>query len=303
MVRYGVSRILFRVAHVRSLVVANSVLNLTKSRVEHIKSHAVAFFRSSDCHESLVAIVLRLVNLDHAVAHLPNLIDLLSTLANNGANHVIGDVDLLSDGAAGYRTAHRLSLRSTAVSLRTSMWRHVRLNVRSSSIGTTSLRTTVVHRHGWVGLGGGVRILLRVGRRRHVVRAAVIVAGIVLASSVVARSRLRAVRHDLHTSRDGTGRSTASGGICRCGRAAESVVELLQKGATHVVSRNVDSIGNTHNHQRSLARHGEAGIRRVQAGTGGLLNLADTSTTLTDDGTDQDVRNQQAQGIRLGGRG
>ena len=55
---------------VRSLVGAGSVLDLTKSRVEHVKSHAIAFLRSGDCHKSFVAVILRFVNLNNTVAQL-----------------------------------------------------------------------------------------------------------------------------------------------------------------------------------------------------------------------------------------
>lgn len=68
---------------------------LTKSRVQHVKRHAVALLSSSDCHEPLVTVVLWLVNLNHAAADLPDLVDLLTALSDDGADHIVGDEDLL----------------------------------------------------------------------------------------------------------------------------------------------------------------------------------------------------------------
>ena len=50
---------------------------------------------ASDCDQSLVAVVLGLVDLDHTSAQLPNLIDLGASLADDGADHIIGDENLL----------------------------------------------------------------------------------------------------------------------------------------------------------------------------------------------------------------
>jgi len=45
--------------------------------------------------QPLITIVLGLVDLDHTSAQLPNLIDLGASLADDGADHIIGDENLL----------------------------------------------------------------------------------------------------------------------------------------------------------------------------------------------------------------
>lgn len=77
------------------LLVVLGVSELTKSRVEHVQRHAIALLGARDRHEPLIAIVLRFVDLDHTAADLPDLVDLLAALADNGADHVVRDEDLL----------------------------------------------------------------------------------------------------------------------------------------------------------------------------------------------------------------
>jgi len=72
------------------------VFELTKSGVQHVQRHAIALLGARDGHEPLVAIVLRLVDLDHTAADLPDLVDLLAALADDGTDHVVRDEDLLS---------------------------------------------------------------------------------------------------------------------------------------------------------------------------------------------------------------
>ena len=70
-------------------------MRLTEPRVEEVERHAVALLRAGDRDEPLVGVVLRLVDLDLAATDLANLIDLGATLADDGTDHVVGDVDLL----------------------------------------------------------------------------------------------------------------------------------------------------------------------------------------------------------------
>lgn len=69
--------------------------DLTKARVEHVQCHLVALLRSSDGNKALVAVVGRFVDFDDATAQLSNLVDLSTTLTNDGSDHIVGDVDLL----------------------------------------------------------------------------------------------------------------------------------------------------------------------------------------------------------------
>lgn len=68
---------------------------LTESRVKHVKGHLVAFLCAGDGDKTFVAVVGRLVDFDDTTAQLTNLVDLRSTLTNNGADHIVGNKNLL----------------------------------------------------------------------------------------------------------------------------------------------------------------------------------------------------------------
>lgn len=107
--RCGVFRFLNRVAKIsidptmkavlsrlRSSCIVIICFELTKSRIQHVECHSVTLFRTGDGNKALVAVVLRLVDLNDTTAHLSDLVDLLTALTNNGTDHVVGDKYLLS---------------------------------------------------------------------------------------------------------------------------------------------------------------------------------------------------------------
>lgn len=183
------------------------------------------------------------------------------------------------------------------------MRRHVRLDVGSSTI-CRSL-SAVLHGNRWVGLGRRVRILRRVRSRGNVVTPAVVVTAVVLSSPVVSGSRLGAVWDHLHASGDGASRRAASGCVGRGSGAAKSIVELLEERAADIVSSNVNGISNAHDYERAFAGHGKAGIRGIEPCARGFLNLTNAGTTLSNDGANKNMRDQQTEGVSLGrsGRG
>lgn len=69
---------------------------LTKTRIEHEERHLVALLCTSDGNKTLVAVVLRLINLDDTSTELAYLVDLCTALSDDSADHVVGDEDLLS---------------------------------------------------------------------------------------------------------------------------------------------------------------------------------------------------------------
>ena len=77
------------------VLVRLNLTDLTKSRVEHVERHPVALLSARNRDETLVVVILRLVDLDDAAADLADLIDLLATLADNSPHHIIRDEDLL----------------------------------------------------------------------------------------------------------------------------------------------------------------------------------------------------------------
>lgn len=273
------------------------IVILTKSRVEHVEGHAVAFLSSRDRDKSLVAIVLRFIDLDHATAHGTNLVDLLSTLADDSANHVIGNKDLLSNWGTRHTALDWLTL-GTRMSLRGSMPADLRLHERGA-IRSRRLSTVGNGLHRRVrnvagGVVGGIR-------STELLSAAIVVSLVVLRSTKLATCGSRVVGNNLHASGDGASGGAASRSIGRCGRAAVSFVQLLEKSATNIVSSDVNGVCDTHHNQRALARSREARVRSVQSSARSILDFSDSGTTLTNDGADQHVGDEKTQGIRLRG--
>lgn len=273
------------------------MLYLTESRVEHVQSHAVTLLRTGNRNQSLIAVILRLVNLDHTTTHLPDLVDLLTAFTDDSTDHVIGNVNLLRERTTGHSAVHRLAL-GTAVRRGTDMRRHVRLGVRSSSV--RCWLTAVLHRHGRVWRSSAVGIVRWVGCRRHVVSSAILVTAVVFGPAVMTRSWLRRVRNNLHASRDRTSRRSTACGIGRSCWATKTLIKLLEKSASDIVSGNMDSVCDTHNHERPFARHWETRVGCIQTSTRGFLDLSDASTTLTNDGADQNMRDQKAERVCFG---
>lgn len=101
----------------------------------------------------------------------------------------------------------------------------------------------------------------------------------------------------MHTAGNGSRGGTASSGICGRSRATESIVQLFKESAAHIVGGNVDSVSNTHDNKRALAGHRQTRIRCVQSGSRGLLDFANASTSLTNDGADENVRDEETEGV------
>jgi len=67
----------------------------TKAGVQHVQGHLVAFLCSGDGHETLIAVLIGLIDLNDTATKLPDLIDLCTTLANDSSDHVVRNIDLL----------------------------------------------------------------------------------------------------------------------------------------------------------------------------------------------------------------
>jgi hypothetical protein len=112
--------------------------------------------------------------------------------------------------------------------------------------------------------------------------------------TILAPSWLRNVRNDLHTTWHDTGRATATSGICRGGRATESLSELLNESDGDIVGCDVNSVSNTKDHKGSLSRQRKARVRCIKTGTRGFLDFANANTRFANDGSNQDVRDEEA---------
>lgn len=278
---------------------------LTKSRIQHVQCHSVALLGTRDCDQALIAVVLGFVDLNNTSADLSNLVDLLSTLANNGTDHVVGDVDLLGQWGTGHTgtTVHGLLTLRSSMGLRCChMTAMLRRHVRSGTIATGGLGGVVQRSTGSRLRHGAVvrRLLLRIGVGRQVVVGSRIrTSAVVLALSKVASGRLGAVWDDLHTARDDTSGATTARGICRGCRSTEALIELLQKCTSDVIGSDMHSVGYTHYYERALGGQRQTRVRGIESGARGFLNLTNSDTTLADDGSDEHVRNQKTEGIRL----
>lgn len=231
-----------------------SVILLTKTGIQHVQSHSVTLFGTSDSDQSLIAIVLGLVDLDDASTDLANFVDLLSTLTNDGTDHIVRNVNLLSHGSTGHTgtTVHGLLALRSSMGLRAGdMTTLVRGHVRSSTVTTGSLRG-IVQRCAGSGLGysavvRGLLLRIRI-RRQVVVRSRIGTSAIVLSLSKVASGWLGAVRDYLHAARYNTCRATTAGCVCRRCRSAEALIELIQERASDIVGGNVYCISHTHDY-------------------------------------------------------
>lgn len=275
----------------------------TKSGVEHVESHLVALLGSSDGDQTLVAVILRFVDLDHTSTQVPDLVDLGTTLTNDGTDHVIGDVDLLGQWLAGDNPSHRCSGRSA---MRLSRLRStVRRGLMRTSTGVRCAGRSIVKGRlcdrGWGGLAVEVRDTISTGRC-PVWLSVVSLERVWM--TVLSTSRLRNIGHHLHTARNDTSRTTASGGVGRSSWSSKPLSELLDQGHSHIVGGNMHSISNTKNDKRTLSGQRKACIRGIQTRSGSFLDLANPDTALANDRTDEDMGDKETKGIRprLGSR-
>lgn len=216
---------------------------LTEPRIEHVKCHLITFRRSSDSHEPLVAVVLRFVDLDHAAAELPDLIDLGSTFTDNCPHHVIRDKDLLCQRLTRHHSLNGLCWWSSMAmrGLVTSVWNRL----MGSSASITMLRGSPKMR-GCLWCLLLLRCLpvevwdtVRIGWRALRL---VVMALEVIWVTIVSSSRLRHVRDDLHTSWHNASWSSATGSVGRCCRPAKTLRQLFHKCLPYVVRSDVNSI-------------------------------------------------------------
>lgn len=221
---------------------------------------------------------------------MPNLVDLRAALSDNRANHVVGDVNLLSQWLTRHDTASRTARSRCARlgRLRCPIWvRLVRASAPIRGMGCTPVR------HGGLIDRCGCRLAMEVRDAISARRCAVGVRMMSLEGvrmSILSSGRLRDIRHHLHPTRDGASWASAAGGVSRRGRSAEAFGELFNQGNSDIVGRNVNGVRNTKYDQGTLSRQGKTSIRRIQAGSRSLLDLANPAAALANNGANQDMR-------------
>ena len=226
--------------------------HLTKSRIEHVQSHLVTLLGSRDCNQTLVTVILRLIDFDNTSAQLPYLVDLRAPLANNSSNHIIRNENLLGERLSRDHTLDRL-LRWSGMTLLSSTML-LRLMRASTCIIRCLWSTAIMY---WLlllllwRLTMQVRYTVRIGRR---LVSLVCVTAVVVWMTVLSASRLRNIWNNLHASGHNTSRSAAPSGICRSSRSAKSLRQLLDKGLAYVISGYMDSVSNAKNNERPLRR-------------------------------------------------
>lgn len=276
---------------------------LTKSRVEHVERHLIALLGTGDRDQTLVAVLLGLVDLDDTATQVTDLVDLGSSLSNDSANHVVGDVDLLGQWLAGHDTADGSGRRRPTTSLCGGRLRRTvgRGLVRASASIRGVGSSTVGHR------GLGYRSLrCRALEVRNAIAASCAAVGVRVVTlegvgmAVLPTSGLRHVRHNLHAARHSASRTAAAGGIGRGSGAAEAFCQLLDESHGNVVGSDVHCVSNTENNKGPFSRQGKASIRSVETCTRGVLDLSNTAPTLANDRANENMGNQQTQGVCLG---
>lgn len=123
----------------------------------------------------------------------------------------------------------------------------------SSSCIALLRRTAIVY--------GRLRLLLRrlTMEIRHAIRVCrrtlwlIVMSSIVVRMTILAPSRLRHIRNNLHTSGDNPSRSSTSSRIRGSCWATEALGQLLHKRLSNVVSSNVYGICDTKNDERSFS--------------------------------------------------
>lgn len=125
----------------------------------------------------------------------------------------------------------------------------------------------------------------------------VVVSSIIIGMAVLTSGGLRHVGNNLHTTRNDTSRASAPSSISRSCWPTKALGQLLHKRLSNVISSNVHSICNTKDDQRSFCRKRQAGVRSVETGARGFLNLANAYARFANDRADQYVRNKQTQGV------
>lgn len=232
---------------------------LTKSRVKHIQCHLVTLLGTSNSDQTLVAILLRLVDLNDTPTEMPDLVDLGSSLADNRTNHIVGDVDLLSQWLTGHHAANRSPSGGAGLSgLGSSVWSGL---VRASASICSMWRGTIGH--GGLADRGGCGLAMEIGDAICTSCGAV---GVRVVSpegvwvTVLAADWLRNVRDNLHAARNSSSRATATGSVRGSGRSAETIGELLDQSNGDIVGGDVDCIRNTKDYERTLRGQGKTGI-------------------------------------------
>ena len=80
----------------------------------------------------------------------------------------------------------------------------------------------------------------------------IVVSSIVVGMTILASSRLRHIRDNLHTAGNDASRSSTSSGIRRSCGTTEALGQLLYKCLSDVISSNMHSICDTENDERSF---------------------------------------------------
>ncbi len=278
------------------------MLQLTKPGIEHVERHLVTFLSTRDGHETLVAVVLRFVDLDDTATQCTDLINLRTALANDRANHIVRNEYLLGHGLPGYHSLHRLCGRTRVAGrlrgVMSTVW--LRLMRAGAGVALPGRARSIVQRR--------LRMLLRslTVQVRHAVRvrrstvSLIGVLPVIVWMTPLTTSSLRNIWHHLHSSRDGASGPTGPRCVRRGGWATESLGELLYEGTAHIIGGDVDCVGHSQYHQGALCRQRKARVGRVQSRSGGFLNLADPHARLSDDGANQDVWYEETQWVRLG---
>jgi hypothetical protein len=249
---------------------------------------------TSDSDETFVAALLGFVDLDDAATQVTYFVNLSTTLSDDGTDHVVGNINLLSQWLARHGAAYR-SRGSWGTTSRGGLLRSA--NIGSGLMGSCATVGSLGcggEVHGSLGNRSRSRLAVKVGNTVRTATGAVGVGVVTLESigmAVLTAGRLGNVRDDLHAARDSTCRTAAASSVGRGRGTAVTLGQLLNQGGSNVIGGNVNGICDTKDDEGALCGQRKACIGSIQASTGGLLDFTNATATLSDDGTNQDVGN------------
>lgn len=171
----------------------------------------------------------------------------------------------------------------------------------SAGVGSTGRLRRISHRswsvlHWWLTLLVGHAVLWAWGA----LRVLLLLSAVVIGMAHLPTGVLRDVRDDLHAAGYHALRTSVTYSVRGSSRTTEAISQLLDERAADVVGCDMHSVSHSQHDEGALGGERQAGLRCIQTGSGGFLDLTNPDTLLADDGTNEDVRDEQTKRVGLG---
>lgn len=282
----------------------NTMLLTLQPRIQHIKRHLITLRRARNCHQALIAIILRFIDLNHTATQLTNLIDLCSSLADDRTDHVVWNIDLLRQWLAWHNTLHRLDrwagMASCCWSAVTAhlwlLWTDTAVCSSSWATAISDWSNTTLY---WDWSRANLWVCLLWIWSRTAASARIVVLQ-VMGVAVAASRRVWDVWDNLHAAWDNASWAAAAGSVGGCGWAAETGGELLEESGGDIVGGDVDGVCDTEDDEGPLRREWEVLVGRVESCSRLLLDFLDACSSLADNGSYENIWDEKAKRVCSG---